>query len=480
MRLPHYFRKIREQTVQHKLNIIIGLIIVVVLFGLLNFWFGMRVMAGIRAYVGGEGLWSKAEKSAVINLGRYATSGDDTDYQAFLKNLDVQLGDRQARLEMNKPNPDMAIVKDGFVRGGNHPDDVGDMYFLYRQFKDVSYMKSAVESWAAGDEEIANLRVIGEKIHELISTSSPSGTSGLSEDKRTELRALFRELYATDARATVLEDKFSATLSAGSRAIASSLLTATILVTCILGLLSLIVAAMMAKAIVRLDKQKSEFVSLASHQLRTPLTAIRWSAEALLSKSTENLNPTQQKYITRLHDSSQRMATLIGDLLRVSSLDLGTYHLVEKEVNVNTLLEAVVYDQQKEITQKNIDLAMIIDSTVSVLKTDEQVLGIVFQNLLSNSVKYSRTGGRIEVNVTTKKGHLFIRVSDNGIGIPAKQQAQIFTKLFRAENAAQHSFNKGTGLGLYLAKAMVGRLGGKMWFDSTENVGSNFYVKIPL
>lgn len=199
-----------------------------------------------------------------------------------------------------------------------------------------------------------------------------------------------------------------------------------------------------------------------------------------MAKSTENLTPTQQKYITKLNENSQRMAALIGDLLRVSSLDLGTYHPQEKEVNVNTLLEAVVYDQQKEITQKNIALTVSIDPGVPVLKADEQLLGIVFQNLISNSVKYSRDGGQIEVTVARKKGNLFIRVSDNGIGIPPKQQSQIFTKLFRAENALQHSFNKGSGLGLYLAKAMVDRAGGKIWFDSVENIGSNFYVKIPI
>lgn len=480
MWLPRYFKKIKEQTVQHKLNIIIGLVILVLLSGLLNFWFGMRVTAGIRAYVGGEGLWSKAEKSAVINLGRYATTGDEAHYQTFLKNIDVQLGDREARLEMDKPNPNMAVVRDGFIRGGNHPDDIDDLYFLYRNFKDLSYMKSAIQIWTEGDKEIANLRAIGEKIHELISTSSPTGGANLPEDKRPELYALFQELYATDARVSVLEDKFSATLSAGSRAVSKTLLTATIAITCLLGFLSLTIAIIITKTLVRLDRQKSEFVSMASHQLRTPLTAIKWSSEALLAKSTDNLSPMQQKYLTKLHESSQRMAVLIGDLLRVSSLDLGTYRLEEKEVDVNKLLETVIYDQRKAITHKSISLAVNVGPNVPVIKTDEQLLGIVFQNLLSNSVKYSRNNGKVEVSVIARKRSLLIRVSDNGIGIPAKQQSQIFTKLFRADNAVRYNFSKGTGLGLYIVKAMVGRLGGKIWFDSVENEGSNFYVKIPL
>src|SRR5262249_52773303 len=158
-------------------------------------------------------------KGAIINLGRYATSGDDANYQAFLKSLDVQLGDKQARLEMNKPKPDMAVVRDGFVRGRNHPNDVGDMYFFYPHLKNVSYMKSAIQTWTEGDEEIAGLRSLGEQIHEVLATSPSHDGTGLPPEGRTQLYTLFRQLYATDAKLTVLEDHFSATLGEGSRQI---------------------------------------------------------------------------------------------------------------------------------------------------------------------------------------------------------------------------------------------------------------------
>lgn len=478
MRLPRYFKTIKEQTVQNKLNIIIGLVILVLLFGLLNFWFGMRVMSGIRAYVGGEGLWSKAQKSAIINLERYAASRDESNYRSFQASIKVQLGDKQARLEMNKENPDMAVVRDGFIKGGNHPSDVGDMYFLYRQFGGVSYMSSAIDTWAEGDQEIQNLVRVGEQIHEAVSAPLPPDQTAV-QARNAELSLLLGQVYEIDARLTVLENRFSATLGEGSRWIAKTLLATTIITTCLLGVLSLTVAIMITRAIVRLDRQKSEFVSMASHQLRTPLTAIKWGAE-LLVRSAGNLTPIQQRHLTKLHESSQRMAALIGDLLRVSSLDLGTYRLEEKNVKINDMLKIVIDDLQKKITQKNISLVAQVDPNVPIIKTDEQLLAIIFQNLISNSVKYSRENGRVEVNVATKKGCLLVRVSDNGIGIPNKQQSQIFAKLFRADNAVQHNFNEGTGLGLYIAKAMVKRLGGKIWFDSIENKGSNFYVKIPL
>lgn len=483
MGLPRYFKTIKEQTVQNKLNIIIGLVILVLLFGLLNFWFGMRVMAGIRAYVSGEGLWSKAQKAAVINLERYTKSYDELDYQAFLANINVQLGDRQAKLEMNKPDPGMAVVRDGFIKGGNHPDDVGNLYFLYRRFKDISYMKSAIQTWNEGDQEIANLLNVGRQIHELVSTPLPPGTAAdgpARQSQDAKLSSLMGQIYEIDARLTVLENRFSATLGEGSRQITKTLLTTTIIITSLLGILSLTVAVMIARAIIRLDRQKSEFVSFASHQLRTPLTAINWSAESLLAGPTGNLTAAQKNSATRLHESGRRMSALIGDLLRISSLDLGTYRPEEREVRINETLQSVIRDQQKKIKQKGISLVANIDPNLPVIKTDGQLLTIVFQNLISNSVKYSREGGWIDVSVETKKGYLLIRVSDNGIGIPEQQQEQIFSKLFRADNAVEDNSSEGTGLGLYITKAMVGRLGGKIWFDSHENKGSNFYVKIPL
>lgn len=480
MKLLLHFKAIKEHTVQNKLNIIIGLVILVLLFGLLNFWFSMRVMSGIRSYVGGEGLWSKGQKAAIINLTKYANSHEESDYLEFLKHTQVQLGDRQARLEMNKPNPDMAVVKEGFIKGGNHPNDVGDLYFLYRQFKGISYMKSAVQIWTDAEVEINNLLRVGKRIHELVSAPLPSTTAAEAQARNAELSLLLGQVYSIDTRLTVLENQFSATLGEGSRQITKTLLTTTIATTCLLGLLSLTVAIMITKAIVRLDKQKSEFVSLASHQLRTPLTAINWSAESLLAGSTNNLTPDQKKSAKRLHESGQRMSALIGDLLRVSSLDLGTYQPEEKDVKICGTLETVIHDQQKKIKQKNISLVTHLDPEIPVIKTDEQLLSIVLQNLISNSVKYSREEGRIEISVEAKKGYVLIRISDNGIGIPEKQQTQIFSKLFRADNAVERNLNEGTGLGLYIAKAMTSRLGGKIWFKSVENSGTDFYVKIPM
>jgi two-component system, sensor histidine kinase len=474
------FRTLKKQTVKNRLNIIIGLVILILLFGLVNFWFGMRVMSGIRAYVGGEGLWSKAQKQSVSHLVRYAQTGDETDYQKFTEFTQVQLGDKQARLEMDKPHPNREVIRDGFIKGGIHPDDVDDMIFLYRRFRNVSYMSSAIQTWTEGDRQIQNLLSVGQQIDSLITTPSPVNAEALAIHN-AQLTTLLDQVYTIDTRLTVLENQFSATLNEGARGITSTLLLMTIVITCVLGLLSLTVATMIARAIIRLDRHKSEFVSLASHQLRTPLTAMNWSSESLLfAKNSENLTPAQRKYIQGVHAGGQRLSTLIDDLLRVSSLDLGKYELQESDVDLRHVLDTVLRDQHKIIEEKGIVLTTAVDPDVPVMRLDEQLVTMVLQNLVSNSVKYTQPGDRITVTVDLKKGHVLITVSDTGIGIPTAQQSQIFSKIFRADNAKKHNSNEGTGLGLYIAKAMVRRLKGSIWFDSLENRGTNFYVKLPV
>src|SRR3989344_6645446 len=121
---------LRKLSVRNKFSIIIILILFILLFGLVNFWIGLKIMSSIRAYVGGEGLWSKAQKEATNNLIKYATSFDEVDYNSYLTFLQVPLGDKQARLELNKENPNMEVVRAGFIKGGNHPEDIDDHYSL--------------------------------------------------------------------------------------------------------------------------------------------------------------------------------------------------------------------------------------------------------------------------------------------------------------------------------------------------------------
>ena len=472
-------KTLKTHTVRNKFNIIIVLIIFILLISLGNFWFSTKVLSGIRAYVAGEGLWSKSQKEAVNRLVKYTITRDEADYSAFVGFTKVQLGDKQARLELDKPHPNLEIARDGFIQGGNNDDDIGNLIFLYRRFRSVSYMDSAIQTWTEGDKEIENLLSTGNQIHNLILKHQDAANLQELTNNSSKLNSLVRQTYKINSRLTTLENQFSYNLGDAYRNISNILLKITISLTILLGALTLIVAILIAKALIRLDILKSEFVSIASHQLRTPLTTINWYAESLLSGLKGKLNDEQRKYIEELYGGGQRMSSLIDDLLKMSSLDLETYVSKRQPVDVSMAINTVIKDLKVGIEHKAITLTMAIDPNMREVILDKQLLGVVLQNLLSNSVKYTPQSGQIAVKADKKNSHILLAISDSGIGIPKIQQTKIFTKLFRADNADKLS-SDGSGLGLYIVKATVARMGGKIWFESIEGKGTTFYVKIPF
>jgi hypothetical protein len=169
------FRKkcFAELPIASKLRIIVGVFVAIVIC---VFFLGVlrsEILAGVRAYVGGEGLWSKAEKRAVLSLNRYAVSRADSDYRQYLAEIAVPVGDKDARLELQRSPPDMAAVQRGFVQGHNSPEDVGSMAMLFRRFGRVGYMARAIAIWTEGDRDIDQLRSLADDLHEEINSAHP-------------------------------------------------------------------------------------------------------------------------------------------------------------------------------------------------------------------------------------------------------------------------------------------------------------------
>jgi len=231
-----------------------------------------------------------------------------------------------------------------------------------------------------------------------------------------------------------------------------------------------------------IDRAKSEFVSLASHQLKTPITSIKWLSEVLLRKGSEPISPTQEKYINNIHDSSQSMINMINDLLNVSRIELGTLSMNITALDVKELVENVREEQKHSADEKHITLKMIYEEGLPPLSADRNLFRMVIQNLLSNAIRYTPENGSVECEVSrasTDKEFLFVRVSDTGIGIPKEERKNIFQKMYRAQNA-QTSVPDGTGLGLYVVKTVVERAQGGITFESTEGTGTTFYVSVPF
>jgi len=228
-----------------------------------------------------------------------------------------------------------------------------------------------------------------------------------------------------------------------------------------------------------IDKAKSEFVSLASHQLRTPLSAVNWYAEMLLNGDAGKINENQRKYLEEIYHGNQRMVALVNSLLNVSRIELGTLAINIKPTNLTKLANSVLTELRPKIKNKKLKVTKKYDSRLPKIKVDPKLMRIVFQNLLSNAVKYTPLGGKVRLNITKRQSAILITVADTGYGIPKNQQAKVFTKLFRGDNVRTKQ-TEGTGLGLYIVKAVVKEAGGKIWFKSQENKGTTFYVTLPL
>lgn len=242
-----------------------------------------------------------------------------------------------------------------------------------------------------------------------------------------------------------------------------------------LGLMTLVDITKQKKA----EDAKSEFVSLASHQLRTPIAGMKWSAELLQMDHPDSLTDRQHKYIDRLLVSIGRMEVLVDDFLRVSRFELGTFQAEYCDVQLSKLFNDIMSEQALRVDQKKISVKTFFDKAVDNVVTDPNLMRMIVTNLYSNAVKYTREKGTIHLGFGQKDDSVVITVADNGMGIPAEDQDGIFSKLFRASNAVRN-VPDGTGLGLYIVNEAVSVLKGQVSFSTTENIGTTFEVVLPL
>lgn len=229
------------------------------------------------------------------------------------------------------------------------------------------------------------------------------------------------------------------------------------------------------------DRAKTEFVSLASHELRTPITVIRWYTEMLLNDDLGDLNNAQKNYLHEIYEGNKHLVDIVNALLDVSRMELGKLATKMKVVDLAELIEPIEKELQPRIESKHLKFKRKIDPSVPRMSVDPKLFEIILQNLLSNAVKYTPDNGRItcSVNLDKQKTHVVLSVEDTGVGIPSAEHASIFTKLYRATNV-RTEIPDGTGLGLYLTKNILDHTGGIVWFESEENKGSAFHVSYPI
>jgi len=198
-----------------------------------------------------------------------------------------------------------------------------------------------------------------------------------------------------------------------------------------------------------------------------------------LAGDAGKLNEKQKRFINEIYNSNKRLIILVDALLNISRIELGTFTVDPKLINFSEISKSLLSELGQQITEKKMTIKEDYGSDVPKINADPNMIRIIFQNLITNAIKYTPENGTVEVSIKKKDGNVLIKISDTGYGIPKNQQSRIFEKLFRADNI-KNKDTEGTGLGLYLVKAIVENEKGKIWFESEENKGTAFYVSFAL
>jgi len=225
---------------------------------------------------------------------------------------------------------------------------------------------------------------------------------------------------------------------------------------------------------------KTEFISVASHQMRTPLSAIKWVLRMLLDGDLGQLNNQQIEMLTKGYQTNERMILLINDLLNVSRIEEGRFQYRFVHMSIEEVVESVIQELFNLIKKRSIKFVYNVKKgEIPKLNFDPQKIRLVVQNLIDNAVKFTPPGGKVTVNLTSDGVDVDFSVTDSGVGIPTTQQNRIFSKFFRADNVVRMQTD-GSGLGLFIVKNVIDNHHGRVWFESTEGKGTTFTFSLPI
>ncbi len=566
------------------------------------------VLSSARAYVGGESLYSKGQKNAVRWLGQYLRSGEEADYQHYLDALAVPLGDRTAQLELEKPRPDYAVVRRGLLQGGNDADDLASLIGFYRLFRHVPLMADAIDTWAGADEELLQLKRLGEQLHAARNVADGDGrgaayqveinrlddllnaaemqfsrqlgkaarwvqglllmaTAGLAialivggllfartlwmrlarsqqaveeGNARWALAAEAGQLGLVEWRArddSVLLDPraiaiFDLPRAAGNlypgrtlrlrvhpddreplkqgvlKAVAAHvpLVQRTRLmlpsgrlrhvevdgrafmadgpaVSHMVGLVRDVTDEVNAQntmleegAAQRTYQAKREFLSRVSHELRTPLNAVIGFSDLMRTDPTEALTATQRARLDRVVDGGQYLLRLVNDLLDVARLEVGEMSIALSSVRLAPVLHNAVELLETARAGRGVTIAMDELPPQLFVVADPVRLKQVFVNILSNAIKYNRSGGTVFVGFSLTPTQAVLSVRDQGAGMTSRQQRDLFIPFRRLGD--EPNATEGAGLGLVISRHLAERQGGSLDLASTPGQGTTVTIRL--
>lgn len=227
------------------------------------------------------------------------------------------------------------------------------------------------------------------------------------------------------------------------------------------------------------ERMKTEFVSIAAHQLRTPLSAIKWTLRMVLDGDAGSLNEEQKELLEKTYVSNERMISLINDLLNVSRIEEGRFLYKQSSGQLEDVVRLVVENSKELLKMKKVSLTVDVAEGIPPVNMDKEKMELAVQNLLENAAKYTPEGGSIHIVLEKHEAEVVFKIKDTGVGIPDSEHERIFTKFFRGDNVIKME-TEGSGLGLYTTRNIIDAHRGKIWFESKEGEGATFYFSLPF
>lgn len=506
----------RNLSVSNKLYIVVGVMAFLVMSELLTMLFAMNTLSTARAFVNGESLWSKAQKEAVISLYEYARTKDPIHYQKFFNDIDVILGDRAGRHEILENTPyNYELVRDGFLRGKNHPDDVEGLAHLIDRFRNISYIAEPISLWSQADVMVDRLVILGQQLHLQIASKSDE----------TEILKTLSEIQSINSDLTSMEARFSTALGEGSRWLQNVLLltlfcavlavetTGLILtfsitrsLTMRLGELKEAAAtlgsgnlelqipirsgddlASLAETLNKMasdlknsekaNRLKSLFLANMSHEMRTPLGAILGFTKLLQDPHLSKKD--REEYIRIIEKTGESLTKIINDILDLSKVEAGYLEIEKRNFSLRNLLTEVRVLCEAKLGKKQVSVVVDIeDSFPDYVNTDPQRLKQILMNLLGNAIKFTEQG-HVAIRCEARDNRLIFKIEDSGVGIPVDKQHLLFKSFSQVDSSLSRK-HEGTGLGLVLSRHLARMLQGDVVLESsTPSKGSVFTVTIP-
>jgi len=487
--------------------------------------FAITIISGVRAYVAGEGLYAKYQKDSVFYLRRYVQTANEPDYRRFSDDIQVPLGDGEARRALDRPSPDSDDAARSFRIAQNSPDDIPAMVKLFLRFRHLGFVDTAIKIWSQGDELTEQLADLGRKAHERV-TSGP-----ISPHERDELTSHIDDL---NEQLIVLENNFSRTLGEGSRWISGVVFRALLLADLVLLIVGFVASTMLGRSVVKeigeisaavgriaqgdlstrctvegsdefvhlaegvnqmassielaqrelklardnalqASRVKSEFLANMSHEIRTPLNVVLGYTDVLADEIDAQENDEMKEHLDAIRRAGRRLNRTIQGILDFSKIEARAFELRPQSVKLATMLERHVDDIKILAEQKNLRIRCVIDEPRGTVLFDEYCLSGALTNLLQNAIKFTEEGSVTAKLYRGSDRRLKISITDTGIGIEPGYLARIFEPFSQEESGYTRRF-EGNGLGLALTRSYLHLNGATISVQSQKGQGSTFTI----